>query len=203
MSAQDKNGTEAQPLSRATITVVSGLPRSGTSMMMKMLEAGGMPILTDHIRSPDEDNPRGYFEFERVKQIDDDQAWLEDAAGKAVKMISALLKHLPPTFHYRVVFMQREMAEILTSQRQMLIRRGEPTDRIGDEKMAAVFRRHLSLTESWLNEQPNMEVLYVRYDQAVQDPAAQAHRVNLFLGGSLDVQEMMRVVDPNLYRQRH
>jgi len=171
-------------------------------MMMKMLQAGGMPVLTDHIRSPDEDNPRGYFEFERVKQIQKDQSWLEDAAGKAVKMISALLKHLPPTFHYRVVFMIREMEEILASQKQMLIRRGEPTDGIGDEKLAGVFRRHLSQTESWLNEQPNVEVLYIRYDQAVDDPASQARRVNQFLGGSLDVQEMARVVDPNLYRQR-
>ncbi|HFD38992.1 MAG TPA: sulfotransferase family protein, partial [Anaerolineae bacterium] len=95
------------------ITIVSGLPRSGTSMMMKMLEAGGLPVLTDQIRAADEDNPKGYYEFERVKQIEHDQEWLPDAQGKAVKMIAALLKHLPPDYEYKIVFMQRDMQEVL------------------------------------------------------------------------------------------
>jgi hypothetical protein len=112
-----------------TITIVSGLPRSGTSMMMKMLEAGGLEPLTDNIRTADEDNPKGYFEFERVKQIENDKAWLEDARGRVVKLISALLKHLPPSITTKSCW-RRAMPEILASQRQMLIRRGEPTDAV-------------------------------------------------------------------------
>ena len=133
-----------------TVTIVSGLPRSGTSMMMRMLEAGGMEILTDEIRTADEDNPKGYYEFERVKQIEHDQAWLEDAKGKAVKMIVALLKHLPSGYFYKIIFMERKIEEVLASQREMLVRRGEPTDRISDEKMAALFHKHVEQVRSWI-----------------------------------------------------
>jgi hypothetical protein len=185
-----------------TIVVVSGLPRSGTSMMMKMLEAGGMPVLTDRIRTADEDNPKGYYEFERVKQIEHDQDWLPDAQGKAVKMIAALLKHLPPDYAYRVIFLRRNTEEVLASQRQMLIRRGEPTDAIADERMAELFRRHVVRVEAWLSEQPNMDVIYVEYGGILNAPLEQAGRVNEFLDGVLDVTRMAGVVDPSLYRQR-
>lgn len=171
-------------------------------MMMKMLDAGGMEILTDHIRTPDQDNPQGYYEFERVKKIEHDQEWLPHAEGKAVKLISALLKHLPPTHRYRVVFMQRKMGEILGSQKRMLIRRGEPDDKVADEEMAAIFERHLAQVEAWLDGQANVEVMYVRYDQVVQDPLPHAQGVNAFLGGTLNTEEMARAVDPTLYRQR-
>ena len=184
------------------VTIVSGLPRSGTSMMMKMLEAGGMLVLIDHIRTPDEDNPKGYYEFERVKQIEHDQAWLKDAKGKVVKMVAALLKHLPPGYRYKVVFMRRKMEEILASQCRMLARNNMPTDEIGDAKMAALFRRHLQIIEAWLQEQPNIDVLYVSYNETVQDPHTQAERLNQFLGDILDVRQMVNVVDPNLYRQQ-
>jgi predicted transcriptional regulator len=189
-------------MDRDTITVVSGLPRSGTSMMMKMLEAGGMEILTDNIREPDADNPEGYYEFERVKQVEHDKTWLEAARGKAVKMISALLKHLPSDYHYKVIFMSRDMGEILASQQRMLVRRGEATDAVSDEKMAHIFGRHLEQVQAWLAEQPNIDVIYVRYDQTVREPATQADRVNHFLGNCLQVSEMAGVVDPKLYRQR-
>jgi hypothetical protein len=184
------------------VTIVSGLPRSGTSMMMGMLEAGGMQVLTDNIRTADDDNPKGYYEFERVKQIENDQAWLEDAKGKVVKMIGALLKHLPQTYHYKVIFMRRKMGEILASQQQMLIRRGEPTDRVSDEQMTALFEKHLSQVMTWLNEQPNFEVMYVSYNEAVANPREYAERINQFLGGTLDVESMTIAVDRGLYRQR-
>jgi hypothetical protein len=184
------------------IVVVSGRPRSGTSMMMKMLEAGGLPVLTDNLRAADEDNPRGYYEFERVKQIEENAEWLPAARGKVVKMISALVKHLPAGYQYRVIFMQREMGEILASQRQMLLRRGEDTERIDDQEMARLFARHLSQIESWLASQPHMDVLYVRYGDVMAAPAAQAARVNAFLGGGLDEHKMAQAVDPGLYRQR-
>ena len=184
------------------ITVVSGLPRSGTSMMMKMLEAGGLPVLTDHERQPDADNPKGYYEFERVKEIETDKAWLPQAQGKVVKMISALLRHLPSDQRYKVIFMRRHMEEILASQRQMLVRRGEDTERVSDERISGMFRHHLEQVEAWLEEQPNIDVLYVHYSAVLADPGPQAERVNEFLDGLLDAQAMARVVDPNLYRQR-
>ena len=189
-------------MDRDTITIVSGLPRSGTSMLMKMLEAGGMPVLTDNMRTADEDNPKGYYEFERVKQIEHDKAWLPDARGKVVKMIAALVKHLPPAYDYRVVFLRRKIEEVLASQRQMLIRREEPTDTIGDERMAELFRKHVARIEAWIEEQPNVEVLYVHYSDILTDPLEQAGRINRFLGGTLDMAKMAGVVDPSLYRQR-
>jgi hypothetical protein len=185
-----------------TITIVSGLPRSGTSMMMKMLEAGGIEPLTDNIRTADEDNPKGYFEFERVKQIEKDQEWLEDAKGRVVKLISALLKHLPARYEYKVIFMRRSMSEILASQRQMLIRRGEPTDTVADDKMAVMFEKHLAQVESWLASQANVDTIYVSYNDALLDPGPVAERVEAFLNRSLALQNMVNVVDKALYRQR-
>jgi hypothetical protein len=191
------------PKSERVVTVVSGLPRSGTSMIMKMLEAGGIPPLTDEIRTADRDNPKGYYEFERVKKLDEgDTAWLEDAKEKAVKVISALLKHLPDDYIYRVVFMRREMEEILASQRQMLIRRGEPTDSVSDEQMTQLFGKHLEQIQAWIDEKPNVEVIYVSYNEVLEDPVTQAERINQFLGNRLNVERMARVVDPKLYRQR-
>lgn len=190
------------PIDPAVIVVVSGLPRSGTSLMMKMLAAGGLPPLTDNIRSADEDNPKGYYEFERVKKLKEDRDWLPDAKGKAVKVISALLMQLPAGYEYRVIFMRRNMSEILASQRQMLIRRGEPADAISDADMAALFDKHLRQVESWLAAQPNMRALGVNYNDLVAAPLAGAERVNAFLGGRLDVAKMAGAVDPSLHRQR-
>ncbi len=184
------------------ITIVSGLPRSGTSMMMKMLEAGGMTPLIDNIRAADEDNPKGYYEFERVKQIAHDKAWLPEAQGKVVKMISELLRHLPGDYHYRVVFMRRRLEETLTSQKHMLIRRGQPTDLLSNEKLAELFQRHLDRTFAWLAQQPSFATLYVEYAEALQNAAAQTERLNAFLGNKLDVQKMIGIVDQALYRQR-
>ncbi|MGH7493287.1 MAG: sulfotransferase [bacterium] len=189
-------------MTQEPIIIVSGLPRSGTSMMMKMLEAGGMPVLTDNWRSADEDNPKGYYEFERVKQIKTDQTWLPHAQGKAVKMISELLQYLPPGYHYRVIFMHRKLEETLASQRQMLRRRGEPSEVISDEKMAELFRKHLHKLEGWLATQSNFEVLDVHYSEVMSNPGTQATKINEFLGNSLETERMMQVVDQNLYRQR-
>jgi len=185
-----------------TIIIVSGLPRSGTSMMMKMLEAGGLTALTDNIRTADADNPKGYYEFERVKQLKEDKAWLEDSRGKVIKVISELLKHLPPDYRYKVIFMRRNMEEILASQKQMLVRRGKPTDAISDEKMAALFNKHLAQVETWLGEQSNIDALYISYNEIMQEPAKHAVMVNQFLGDTLDANAMAQVVDQALHRQR-
>lgn len=185
------------------ITIVSGLPRSGTSMVMKMLEAGGIPPLTDKIRTPDEDNPKGYYEFERVKQLDKgDTAWVAEAHGKAVKVISQLLKHLPSEYEYRVLFVQRHMDEILASQKKMLVNRGEETNKTGDEELAALFNKHLHSVKQWLIGQSNMPVLYVHYSDILATPMLQAERINHFLDGALDTEAMATVVDPTLYRNR-
>jgi len=185
------------------ITIVSGLPRSGTSMMMKMLEAGGVPPFTDHIRTPDDDNPKGYYEFERVKKLPDgDTEWLRDAQGKAVKVISALLEHLPSGYAYRVLFMQRKMDEILASQKKMLVRSGKPTDQVSDEQLAKMYAKHLAKVNAWLAEQVNFSVIYLDYNLMLVDPQTYAFQVNQFMGDALDPQAMAAVVDPNLYRQR-
>lgn len=189
-------------MERERITIVSGLPRSGTSMMMKMLAAGGMPVLVDNLRTPDEDNPEGYYEFERVKQIEHDSGWLQEAQGRAVKMIAALLKHLPAEYAYKIVFMRRNIDEVLASQRQMLIHRGEDTDSIPDERMAELFRKHVVQIEAWMQDQANMQVLFVDYGEVLVNPLEQASRVSRYLGGMLDAQRMAEVVDPSLYRQR-
>jgi hypothetical protein len=185
------------------ITVVSGLPRSGTSMMMKMLEAGGIPPVTDELRTADEDNPKGYYEFERVKQMDKgDVAWVPGAKGKVVKVISALLKYLPGDQQYRVVFVRRNMPEILASQRKMLIRRGEDPNKMDDEQMAMLFEKHVKQVESWLAAQPNIRTLYVHYSEVLADPLPQIAAINDFLGEKLDARAMAGVVDPELYRNR-
>jgi hypothetical protein len=184
------------------IIVVSGLPRSGTSLMMQMLDAGGLPPLTDHERRADEDNPKGYYEFERVKALKDgDFKWVTQAQGKAVKIISALLEYLPPSQPYKVIFMRREIAEILASQHKMLVRRGESST-IDDEQMAQMYRRHLSSVEAWLAAQDHIDTLFVPYTQLLNDPAAQIQRLLTFLELPLDAQAMQAVPDKSLYRNR-
>ena len=185
------------------ITVVSGLPRSGTSMMMKMLEAGGIPPVTDNLRTADEDNPKGYYEFERVKQLTKgDVAWLADAPGKVVKVIAALLPYLPATYRYRVIFMQRDMTEVLASQRQMLVRRGEDPNKIPDEVISKLFEKHLRQVNDWVAQQSNVERLDVNYNEMLKNPAPFIAQINAFLGGKLGTAQMAQVVDPSLHRQR-
>jgi hypothetical protein len=192
-----------KPKPQTFITVVSGLPRSGTSMMMKMLDAGGIPPMTDNIRTPDIENPKGYYEFERVKKLPEgDKTWIKDAQGKSVKIISALLEHLPSDSTYKIIFMRRKMEEILASQKQMLIRSGKPTDKVSDEKLAEMYQKHIGKVETWLSQQSNMTVLYVEYNAMLKDPTPYIQSLNKFLGGNLDIQKMIEVVDPELYRQR-
>ena len=185
------------------VTIVSGLPRSGTSMMMKMLEAGGLPPLMDNLRTADEDNPKGYYEFERVKQLPKgDVAWLPDAQGKVVKVIAALLPSLPGGYHYRVIFMQRAMPEVLASQRQMLIRRGEDPNKIPDDVIGKLFEKHLKQVNDWVSQQPNVERLDVNYNELLKNPQPFIDQIGAFLNHQLDAVKMAVVVDPALHRQR-
>lgn len=185
------------------VTVVSGLPRSGTSLMMQMLHAGGLPAVSDGQRAADVDNPRGYFEVEAVKKLKEDASWVGDARGKVLKAISMLLFDLPKEHSYRVVFMLRHMDEILASQKEMLKRRGTlkeggPTD----DQMKDYFEKHLVKVKAWLAEQPNFKVLYCPYNEVLKDPTRYAGLLNEFLGGTLDESAMVQAVDLGLYRNR-
>ena len=191
------------PESKKMIYVVSGLPRSGTSMMMKMLEAGGLTILTDNIRTADDDNLQGYYELERVKAMKEgDTAWVEEAQGKVIKVISALLEHLPNAYQYKVIFMEREMMEILASQRKMLERRGKPGNPAEDGKFAELYGKHLEKVKNWFIAQSNMDVLYICYNEMVKSPEEYAERVSIFLDTPLNVQAMSVVPQEQFYRQR-
>lgn len=183
------------------IVIVSGLPRSGTSMMMKMLEAGGVPALIDNVRTADEDNPKGYYEYERVKQLPDDTGWLPLAEGKSVKMVSLLLRELPVNRKYKVVFMRRRMEEILASQKKMLLRNNKDMV-VDDAEMKELFEGLLQQQLAWNDSQPHLEVTYPWYHDIVEQPRTVAEQLNEFLGGNLDVDAMVQVVDEQLYRNK-
>ena len=194
--------TENDMKTEQFITIVSGLPRSGTSMMMQMLAAGGMPALADNVRQADEDNPRGYYEFERVKQVESDAAWLDEAEGKAVKMVYRLLYDLPADRAYRVIFMSRELDEVVASQEVMLARKGKANGGLDTARLVEVYRRQLDDVIRWLKEQPNFSVLSVEYHDVLGDPEQVARRLNGFLDGRLNMDAMISVPDWTLYRQR-
>ncbi len=185
------------------IVIVSGLPRSGTSMMMRMLDAAGVPIVTDAIRTADVDNPKGYYELERVKDLEKetDKSYIREARGKALKVISFLLKELPDENDYDIVFMRRDIDEVLASQNKMLKHRNE-TDTTDDAAMAEAYRHHLADVRIMGRRKKNWRLLEVRYDTTVNDPAAAARAVNAFLGGKLDERKMVEAVDASLYRNR-
>jgi hypothetical protein len=184
------------------ITIVSGLPRSGTSMMMKMLEAGGLDIFQDGVRRADDDNPKGYYEYEKVKDLNLDASWLHEAQGKVIKIISTLLRFIPANLSYKIIFMQRSMPEILASQKKMLERSGEPPGEITDAVMAAKFSMHLRKIKKILAEQDNFETLFVNYSEMIANPIPQATGINRFLGGEMDIDKMIQIVDKNLYRNK-
>jgi hypothetical protein len=189
------------PKTAPYITIVSGLPRSGTSMMMRMLEAGGMDVVMDNRRQPDADNPQGYYEFEPVKHLKEGAAFLDRAHGKAVKIVSMLLYDLPPDQHYKLLFMHRHLEEILASQAVMLHRQHKSAP-IDDQAMGRRFAQHLREVTAWLAQQARMKVLHVDYNAVLHDPEPGARAVNQFLENCLDVQRMVAVVDHPLYRHR-
>jgi hypothetical protein len=182
------------------IIVVSGLPRSGTSLMMQMLDRGGIEVVTDNVRTADTDNPRGYYEYEKVKKIKQDASWLPGTRGKAFKMVSQLLYDLPPDEQYRILFMERDLEEMLLSQERMLERLGRPPAPRAEIRRA--YALHLERLHAWLAGQTNLAVVRVSYNDLVEQPALQAERVASFLGRQVDVAGMVRSVEPSLYRNR-
>lgn len=191
-----------EKLGKTYVTIVSGLPRSGTSMMMQMLSAGGMPVLSDGVRGPDADNPRGYFEFEPVKRTAKDAGWVDQAAGKAVKIVHLLLPELPASHDYRVVFMERDLQEVVASQALMLARLERAGADLNPKELADAFAVQLRRVRAWLAGQPHFQLLDVSYHQVINDPHGQAARTNEFLGGQLAEPSMAAAVEPTLYRHR-
>jgi hypothetical protein len=186
------------------VYVVSGLPRSGTSMMMRMLEAGGLQVFTDGERTADIDNPEGYYEFERVKDLekDPDRSWVRGARGQALKVISFLLRFLPDENAYRIVYMRRHLDEVIKSQDKMLDRLGNAAPGADVEAMKEAYRNDIVAARLYARKRPNMEWVEIQYADAIADPAGTARAVNAFLGGGLDEAKMAAAVNAKLYRNR-
>lgn len=184
------------------ITVVSGLPRSGTSLMMQMLHAGGMPVLTDNLRTPDANNPQGFLEYEKVKALKKDNSWMGEAEGKVVKIVSHLLQSMDMKYQYQVIFMVRDVDEVVSSQASMLERLGKTGSQAPTESLLRHYARHLAEIREWLDKQPNVRVLYTYHRDAVLETEREVAKINEFLGGRLNVAKMKAIIDKSLYRER-
>ena len=185
------------------VIVVSGLPRSGTSMMMRMLEAGSINIVVDNICKADDDNPKGYFEDERVKNLKENNSWLNDSLNnKAIKIISFLLYNLPQTNFYKIIFMERDMEEILKSQKKMLSKNNESSDTVDDATMTRKFNEHLGKIKKWLKDQRNIDCIYVKYHDVLREPLKYADKIKKFLNFDLNTEQMVKAIDKRLYRNK-
>ena len=182
--------------------IVSGLPRSGTSMMMRMLKYGGLKLLIDENRKADEDNPKGYFEFTPTKDLSQDASWLLSRNGEVVKVISHLLRYLPPENHYKIIFMLRPIVEVLASQRKMLERDGKAVDASQQEILGEKYKDHLYRVRLWLAKRPNIDCLFLHYKNVVEEPLGAAESIREFLGRDMDAENMAQAVSPSLYRNR-
>jgi hypothetical protein len=191
------------PLAESLI-VVTGLPRSGTSMLMQMLAAGGLGVLSDGLREADEDNPRGYLEFEPVKNLLKDSKWLLEGRGKVVKIVAPLLAALPPGLACRVILSERDLKEVLDSQERMLVRRNQPLAATPERRrmLRDEYERTLGRVKAMLARRPDTQLLVIEHRNAISDSLLTAEKVNNFLGGGLDVAKMAAVIDPTLHRNR-
>jgi hypothetical protein len=181
-----------------TLVVVSGIPRAGTSLLMQMLKKGGMTLLADNRRKPDISNPKGYLELEAVKNLSKDNSCLKNQTGKAVKVISHLLKHLPKHQKYKIIFMNREMNEIIKSQEKMLKKEGKRFSK----ELIKIFLKELKLVKKWVKEEPKKEMINLHYKKIIKNPAKQIDKIIEFLGVPLDKEAMIEAIDPSLYRTR-
>lgn len=185
------------------ITVVSGLPRTGTSMMMQILHKGGMDVLTDNLRKPDDNNQKGYYELEKVKYLEKDNSWMHEAENKAVKIIAQLLFFLPSQYEYQIVFMEREIKEVMASQEKMLKNLGrEDALDVDADKLANMFSQQIVKVKQWLSEQSNIRTLFVPFSGLFENPDEQMNRIGKFLNQDLDLEAMRNVIKPSLYRSR-
>lgn len=189
-----------------TFVLVSGLPRSGTSLMMQMLEAGGVRILSDGQRRADVDNPKGYYEWEPIKQIGKKPELLDADGldGCAIKCISMLLQSLPLKHNYKVIFMTRPIDEVATSQRKMVERLATKGAELDAEQLQRGLAAHRNEISRWLKSVPHMEFVEIDYPTLVSDPLPQIARLIEFLGRERlpKSAEMTRAVDPSLHRRK-
>ncbi len=182
------------------IIIVSGLPRSGTSMMMQLLEAGGLPVFTDNLRIADENNKKGYYEHEAVKIIHKDNTWMKNAVGKTVKVVSHLLTSLPMRFKYKIVFMERDLDEVTVSQSKMLQNLGKLAPDTAHFSIEQSFRKTNDKVKTWLNDKQNMNVIYIDYKEAVTNSEIVIEQLNEFFESKLNTQHMQQIIDKNMYR---
>jgi predicted AlkP superfamily phosphohydrolase/phosphomutase/tetratricopeptide (TPR) repeat protein len=184
------------------VIVVSGLPRSGTSLMMQMLEMGGIPVYADNTRTADENNPKGYYEHEAVKKLGKDKKWLADTTGKAVKIVSHFLPHLPAKYNYKVIFMLRDLSEVVRSQHKMLVRSGKHKEDLYPGRLEIIFKNQLLRANAWFKANHNASVLYINHSDAIHNPLDTARKVQQFLGMKMDTEKMAVAIDPSLYREK-
>lgn len=187
---------------RNYLTIVSGLPRSGTSMMMQMINQGGIPALVDDQRPPDDDNPRGYYEFQPVKRTREDPSWLDDAFGKVVKMVHLLLLDLPLDRPYRVVLMRRNLLEVVRSQNVMLTNMGRSVEDLPPERIIDAYHLQIAKVRRHLERNAQcFRYMEADYNELVQNPGPCLEKIGQFLDG-LDVARMQVAIEPRLYRNR-
>ncbi len=191
-----------QTKTRDFVIVVSGLPRSGTSLMMQILAANGLPLLVDNQRKADESNPQGYFEYQPVKTLKQNAQWLHLAKGKAVKIISNLLFYLPKDWHYKVIFLQRDLDEIITSQQRMLANLNKQAPLKDPTELKALLAAHLLQVQQWLAQQPNINVFKIPFTDLIFQPEKVLPQLQKFLQWPIDLQQSKRVIRPDLYRSR-
>ena len=171
-------------------------------MAMQMIVAGGIAPVTDDLRTPDADNPRGYFEFDRVKNLRNDKSWVDEARGRVVKVIHMLVPELPDDRPYRVVFLERDLREVVKSQSTMLARNAKAGGALPPERLMAIYEQQLKQVRAWLDARSNFAVLAVRHADFIRDASGQAAAISAFLGGGLDVAAMTAAVDPSLHRNK-
>ena len=194
--------SQIQEYIKGDVVVVSGLPRSGTSMMMQMMEKGGVEIFTDGLRKPDENNPKGYYEHELVKSLARNKSWLADAKGKCVKVISQLLFELPANYNYKIVFMERDLDEVVQSQHKMLVRDGKAKEDTMNIRVLNVFKQNLERVRTWAPKQANVQIHFVSHRNMVNNPQEELAKLNAFMGNTLNVEAMATVVDKSLHREK-
>ncbi len=186
-----------------TITVVSGLPRSGTSMMMQMLEKGGLTLFTDEERAADDNNPRGYYEHDAVKNLGQNSEFIKQAVDQSIKVIANLLHALPHRFRYKIIFMERDLNEIMSSQRRMLSRMGKKVrDDIYPTQVIEEQKRVIKRVKQWASRHANVEIIYIQHREVLDHPFEQALRINEFLDYKLLPELMVQAVDRSLYREK-
>lgn len=189
------------PESAAPLIIVTGLPRSGTSLVMSLLHAGGHPILTDSLRPPDPDNPHGYFEYSPVKSLMSDATWLPAHHGQAIKIISPLLPYIPTSLPLKVILIERPLAEVLASQAAMLTRAGKPQP-ADPALLARAWQNQIATTHTLLAHRPHTQLLTLQHRELLQNPAAEIDRLLNFLPTLRNRAALLRTIDPALHRQK-